>query len=62
MPKTPDQLSDDTVKTYLDTQNISPRFGTDPAPAPAADNLAKYGMCDMDLERYMVMCGIKTGQ
>ena len=62
MPTTPDRSVDDASYTYLDVHNISPRSGTYPAPAPAADNLEKYGMCDMDLERYMVMCGMKPGQ
>ena len=43
-------------------KNISPRSGTDPAPAPASDNLAKYGMCDMNLDRYVEICGMKPGQ
>ena len=62
IPTTPDRLVDNSIKTYPDAQNISPRLGTDPATAPAVDNLAKYGMCDMELERYMVMCGMKPGQ
>ena len=62
IPKNPDQSFGDAVKTYIDTQKISPRSGTDPAPTPAADNLEKYGMCNMDLERYMVVCGMKPVQ
>ena len=62
MPKIPDRSVDDTDKTYLDTHNIYPRSGTDPAPAPAAENLSKYGMCDMDLEKYIVMYEMEPGQ
>ena len=62
MTKIHDQLVKNTIKTYLNAQNTSPRLGTDPAPNPAADNLAKYGMCDMELERYMVMYRIKPGR
>ena len=42
MTKTHDQLVKNAIKTYLDAQNTAPRLGTDPAPAPAADNLEKY--------------------
>ena len=62
MTKIPERLVKDAINTYPDAQNIYPILGTDPDPAPAEDNLAKYGMCDMDLERYMVMCGMKLDQ
>ena len=59
---TPDRLVYDAIKTYLDAQNIFPRSVTDPAPTPAAENLEKYGMCEVYLEQYMVMCVMKLGQ
>ena len=62
MLTTSNQLVKEAINTCTDTQNISPRSGTDPAPATVADYLEKYEMCEMDLERYMVMCGMKPGQ
>ena len=49
MPTTPDRSAEDSIKTYLDAHNIFPRLGTDSAPAPAAYNIDKYVMYDMDL-------------